>query len=224
MIGKWLFQTFAWIVLFAVLLFVPAGTLHWPGAWVFLGFMTASSLGFGGWLARRDPALLAERMRSPIQRDQPADDKKLLAVFFLVILIWFVTMGLDERFHPDRMPAAWQVLGLALLILSSCFIMWVFLENSFAAAVVRLQSERGHHVISTGPYAFVRHPMYSAAVLFMVGIALLLGSWWGTAMSPVFAILFGIRIRIEEQTLVTGLPGYAEYAARVHYRLVPGLW
>jgi protein-S-isoprenylcysteine O-methyltransferase Ste14 len=224
MIRKWLFQTFAWIVLFAVLLFVPAGTLHWPGAWVFLGFMTASSLGFGGWLARRDPALLAERMRSPIQRDQPADDKKLLAVFFLVILIWFVTMGLDERFHPDRMPAAWQVLGLALLILSSCFIMWVFLENSFAAAVVRLQSERGHHVISTGPYAFVRHPMYSAAVLFMVGIALLLGSWWGTAMSPVFAILFGIRIRIEEQTLVTGLPGYAEYAARVHYRLVPGLW
>jgi protein-S-isoprenylcysteine O-methyltransferase Ste14 len=224
MIGKWLFQTFAWIVLFAVLLFVPAGTLHWPGAWIFLGFMTASGLGFGGWLARRDPALLAERMRSPIQRDQPAADKKLLAVFFLVILIWFVTMGLDERFHPDRMPVAWQALGLALLILSSCFIMWVFLENSFAAAVVRLQSERGHHVISTGPYAFVRHPMYSAAVLFMAGIALLLGSWWGTAMSPVFAILFGIRIRIEEHTLITGLPGYAEYAARVRHRLVPGLW
>ena len=82
MIGKWLFQTFAWIVLFAVLLFVPAGTLHWPGAWIFLGFMTASGLGVGGWLARRDPALLAERMRSPIQRDQPAADKKLLAVFF----------------------------------------------------------------------------------------------------------------------------------------------
>jgi protein-S-isoprenylcysteine O-methyltransferase Ste14 len=163
-------------------------------------------------------------MRPPIQRDQPAADKKLLAVFFLVILIWFVTMGLDERFHPDRMPVAWQALGLALLILSSCFIMWVFLENSFAAAVVRLQSERGHHVISTGPYAFVRHPMYSAAVLFMVGIALLVGSWWGTAMSPVFAILFGIRIRIEEQTLITGLPGYAEYAARVRYRLMPGLW
>jgi protein-S-isoprenylcysteine O-methyltransferase Ste14 len=224
MIGKWLFQTFAWIVLFAVLLFVPAGTLHWPGAWIFLGFMTASGLGFGGWLARRDPALLAERMRSPIQRDQPAADKKLLAVFFLVILIWFVTMGLDERFNPDRMPVAWQALGLALLILSSCFIMWVFLENSFAAAVVRLQSERGHHVISTGPYAFVRHPMYSAAVLFMVGIALLLGSWWGTAISPVFAILFGIRILIEEHTLITGLPGYAEYAGRVRYRLVPGLW
>jgi len=224
MIAKWLFQTFAWIAAFAVMLFVPAGTLHWPGAWAYLGFMLACGLFFGGWLARRSPDLLAERMRSPIQRDQPSADKKLLLVFFLVILVWYVTMGLDARFHPGRMPVEWQVLGLALLIASSAFIMWVFLENSFAAAVVKVQSERGHHVISTGPYAFVRHPMYSAAVLFMVGTALLLGSWWGTAISPVFAVLFGARIRIEENTLVTGLPDYADYAARVRYRLVPGLW
>jgi protein-S-isoprenylcysteine O-methyltransferase Ste14 len=100
----------------------------------------------------------------------------------------------------------------------------VFIENTFAAAVVKVQSERGHHVISSGPYAFVRHPMYSAAVLFMVGTALLLGSWWGTAISPVFAILFAVRIRIEERTLTTGLPGYADYAARVRYRLLPGVW
>ena len=114
--------------------------------------------------------------------------------------------------------------GLALLVLSSASIAWVFRENSFAAAVVRLQSERGHHVISSGPYAFVRHPMYSGAVLFMLGIALLLGSWWGAAMTPVFAILLGIRTRIEEKTLVAGLPDYANYMARVRYRLVPGLW
>jgi protein-S-isoprenylcysteine O-methyltransferase Ste14 len=224
MIGKWLFQTLAWIVAFALLLFVPAGTLRWPAAWVFLGFMTASALGFGGWLAKKDPALLAERMRSPVRADQPAADKKLLLVFFVVNLIWFIVIGLDERLHLSDMSIAWQVLGSALLILSSAFIAWVFNENSFAAAVVRLQSERGHRVISSGPYAFVRHPMYSAAVLFMAGIALLLGSWWGTAMSPVFAVLFGVRIRIEEHTLMTGLAGYADYAARVRYRLVPGLW
>lgn len=224
MIAKWLFQTFAWIAAFAVMLFVPAGTLHWPGAWAYLGFMLASGLFFGGWLARRSPALLAERMRSPIQPSQPAADKKLLLVFFLVILVWFTAMGFDERFHPGRMPVEWQALGMALLIASSAFIMWVFLENSFAAAIVKVQSERGHHVVSTGPYAFVRHPMYSAAVLFMVGTALLLGSWWGTAISPVFAVLLGVRIRIEENTLVTGLSGYADYAARVRYRLVPGLW
>ena len=224
MIPKWLFQSLAWIVAFAVLLFVPAGTLHWPAAWVFLGFMTASALGFGGWLARKDPALLAERMRSPIRPDQPAADKKFLLVFFVVILIWLIVIGLDERFHLSHMSVAWQALGLALLVLSSAFIAWVFNENSFAAAVVRVQAERGHHVVSSGPYAFVRHPMYSAAILFMVGIALLLGSWWGTAISLIFVVLFGIRTRIEEHTLMTGLPGYADYAARVRYRLVPGLW
>ena len=224
MIAKWLFQTFAWILGFAVLLFVPAGTLHWPGAWVFLGFMVLTGVVCGSWLARNNPGLLAERMRSPIQRDQPAADKKLLAVFFAVNLIWLIVMGLDERFHPGRMAVAWQALGLALLIASSAFIMWVFIENTFAAAVVKVQTERGHHVISSGPYAFVRHPMYSAAVLFMIGIALLLGSWWGTAISPVFAILFAIRIRIEEQTLMTGLPGYPDYAARVRFRLLPGVW
>jgi protein-S-isoprenylcysteine O-methyltransferase Ste14 len=224
MIAKWLFQTLAWIVTLAVLLLVPAGTLHWPAAWVFLGFMTAVGLAFGFWLEKKDPALLAERMRSPVRADQPPADRKLLLVFALVTPIWFITMGIDERLHLSDMPIVWQVLGLALLILSSAFIAWVFNENSFAAAVVRLQSERGHRVISSGPYAFVRHPMYSAAVLFMVGIALLVGSWWGTAMSPIFAILFGIRIGIEEHTLMTGLAGYADYAARVRYRLVPGVW
>jgi protein-S-isoprenylcysteine O-methyltransferase Ste14 len=224
MIAKWLLQTFVWILGFAAALFVPAGTLHWPGAWAFLAFMVFTGLACGTWLAKNNPGLLAERMRAPIQRDQPADDKILLTVFLVVNLVWFVTMGLDERFHPGRMPVGWQALGLALLIASSALIMWVFIENTFAAAVVKVQSERGHHVVSSGPYAFVRHPMYSAAVVFMVGVALLLGSWWGTAISPVFVILFGIRIGIEERTLMTGLPGYADYATRVRYRLLPGVW
>jgi len=224
MIGKWLFQTAVWIVVFAVLLFVPAGTWHWPAAWVFLGFMIASGLGFGGWLAKKSPELLAERMRPPIQRDQPAADKKIIWTFGFANLVWLVLMGLDERFHLSDMPFALQVLGLALLIASSFFIAWVFRENAFAAAVVKVQSERGHHVISSGPYAFVRHPMYSGAVLFLIGIALLLGSWWGLAMTPIFAVIFAIRTRIEESTLMTGLPGYADYAARVRYRLLPGVW
>jgi protein-S-isoprenylcysteine O-methyltransferase Ste14 len=224
MIAKWLFQSLAWIVAFALLLFAPAGTLHWPAAWVFLALMLVIGLACGRWLAKNNPALLAERMRSPIQPGQPAADKKFIAAFGLAILIWFIAIGLDERFHSSRMPLALQVLGMALLIVSTVFIMWVFHENSFAAAVVKVQMERGHRVISSGPYAFVRHPMYTGAVLFFIGIALLLGSWWGTALSPVFAILFGIRTGIEENTLMTGLPGYADYAARVRYRLVPGLW
>ncbi len=224
MVAQWLFQSLAWLIVFALLLFVPAGTLHWPAAWVLLGFMLASSLLFGGWLAKNDPALLVERMRLPIRPDQPSADKKFLFAFLVFSVIWFIAIGLDERFHASQMPLAAQAIGLLILTLSSALIMWVFRENSFAAAVVRVQAERGHRVISSGPYAFVRHPMYSAAVLFMIGMALLLGSWWGTAISPVFAILFGLRTRIEERTLTNGLPGYADYAARVRYRLVPGLW
>ena len=224
MVAKWLLQSLAWTAAFAALLFVPAGTLDWPAAWAFVGVMLLIGLGCGSWLAKHNPELLAERMRSPIQRDQPAADKKIVAVLGLTFLSWFIVMGLDERFHPSRMPVVLQAIGLAFLIISTVLIMRVFRENSFAAAVVKVQSERGHHVISTGPYALVRHPMYTSALVFFVGSALLLGSWWGVAMSLLFAVLFAIRAGIEERTLTAGLPDYADYAARVRYRLLPGIW
>src|ERR1700761_3358435 len=217
MIAKWLLQSLAWTAAFAVLLFVTAGTLDWPAAWVFVGVMLLIGLGCGSWLSKNNPELLAERTRSPIQPDQPTADKKIVAVLGLTFLAWFIVMGFDERLHPSRMPVALQAIGLALLIISTVLIMRVFRENSFAAAVVKVQSERGHHVISTGPYAVVRHPMYSSALAFFLGSALLLGSWGGVAMSPIFAVLFGIRTRIEEKTLITGLSGYSDYVARVHY-------
>src|SRR5262249_14002201 len=123
-----------------------------------------------------------------------------------------------------HMPVGLQALGFVLLLVSMAIITRVARENSFAAPVVRVQAERGHRVIDTGPYAWVRHPMYSGAVLYFAAIALLLGSWWGLALSPVFLVLFGIRAGLEERALVDGLPGYADYLARVRYRLVPGLW
>ena len=126
--------------------------------------------------------------------------------------------------HASGIPVALQALGLAMLLFSTGFIMWVMRENSFAAPVVKLQTERGHRVVSTGPYAFVRHPMYSGTVLFFVGAPLLLGSWWGVAMSPLFVVLFAVRAGIEERALIAGLPGYADYTTRVRYRLLPGLW
>jgi protein-S-isoprenylcysteine O-methyltransferase Ste14 len=224
MIAKLLLQNLIWIVVLGALLFVPAGTLHWRAAWLFLGTIGILGVAGGLWLARHDPALLAERMRPTMQRDQPAADKTFMLVFGLVALIWFLAIGLDIREHGIRIPGALQALGLAMLLLSSGFIMWVMRENSFAAPVIKLQTERGHRVISTGPYAFVRHPMYSGTVLFFVGAPLLLGSWWGVAMSPLFAVLFAGRIVIEERTLSAGLSGYADYATQVRYRLVPGLW
>jgi len=141
-----------------------------------------------------------------------------------VALSWFLVIGFDERMHASHVPTALQAMGLAMLLGSAGFIMWVMHENSFAVPVVKLQTERDHRVVSTGPYAWVRHPMYSGSVLFFAGAPLLLGSWWGVAMLPLFTALFAIRTRIEERALIAGLPGYADYAARVRYRLLPGLW
>jgi protein-S-isoprenylcysteine O-methyltransferase Ste14 len=224
MIAKLLLQNLIWVVAMGALLFVPAGTLHWPAAWVFLGTLGILGMSSGLWLAKTDPALLAERMRPMMQTNQPAADKAFMLGFGLVALIWFVVIGLDERTHASDIPVALQALGWAMLLLSTGFILWVMRVNSFAAPVVKLQAERGHRVVSSGPYAWVRHPMYSGTVLFFVGAPLLLGSWWGVAMAPLFVVLFGIRTHIEERALIAGLPGYADYAARVRYRLLPGLW
>ncbi|RXG97858.1 methyltransferase family protein [Bradyrhizobium zhanjiangense] len=224
MIARLLLQNTIFVVGMGALLFASAGTLHWPSAWVLLA--TSALLGplCGWWLYRIDPALLAERLRPVLQRDQPAADKMFMTVFVVAMLAWLCAMGLDRRIQSSEMPVAFQVLGLVLFLASTLFTMWVFRENSFAAPVVKLQTERARHVISTGPYAYVRHPMYSGMVLFFTGVPLLLGSWWGLAMIPLFIALFAVRIPIEERTLREGLPGYADYAARVRYRLVPGVW
>jgi protein-S-isoprenylcysteine O-methyltransferase Ste14 len=224
MIARLLLQNLIWTAAMGVLLFAPAGTLHWPEAWLFLATIAITGVAGGLWLARVDPALLEERLRPMMQKDQPAADKKIVLAFGFTALFWFLAIGLDVRLHGIRVPVALQALGLAMLLSSFGFIMWVMRANSFAAPVVKLQTERGHRVISSGPYAFVRHPMYSGAVLFFLGAALLLGAWWGLAMAPLFTALFAFRIPIEERALVAGLPGYADYAARVRYRLVPGLW
>lgn len=224
MIARLLLQNTIFVVGMGALLFASAGTLHWPSAWVLL--VTSALLGplCGWWLYRIDPALLAERLRPVLQRDQPAADKMFMSVFVVAMLAWLVAMGIDRRLQSSDMPAALQALGLVLFLLCTLFTMWVFRENSFAAPVVKLQAERAQHVISTGPYAHVRHPMYSGMILFFTGLPLLLGSWWGLAMVPLFLVLFAVRIAIEERTLREGLPGYAEYAARVRYRLLPGVW
>jgi len=224
MIAKLLLQNTFFVVAMGALLFASAGTLHWPGGWAFLATSAVLGPACGLWLAKTDPALLAERMRLTARDEQPAADKKFMLVFAAAALIWFVAMGLDRRLHASDVPLALQVLGFAMYLLSTGFIMWVFHVNSFAAPVIKVQAARHHHVISSGPYAWVRHPMYSGVMLFFLGAPLLVGSWWGLALAPLFAVLFAVRAGIEERALVAGLPGYADYAARVRYRLMPGVW
>jgi protein-S-isoprenylcysteine O-methyltransferase Ste14 len=213
------------LAIMLVLLFVPAGTWAWPAAWVFLiEFGIASTL-ITRWLQRHNPVLLEERMKPLIQREQKPWDRKLMTAFLVLWCAWFVVMSLDAvRFGWSHMPLWLQVLG-AVAIAVSMYIMFLIMRtNSFAVPVVKIQAERGHRVVSHGPYAVVRHPMYGGTLLLIAGIPLLLGSWWGLALAPLIILLFAVRAVMEERMLMAELPGYTDYAARVRYRLVPYLW
>ena len=208
-----------------LLLFVPAGTLAWPQGWAFLLLLTACSLVTDVWLLRRDPALLAARMRSPLAAGQSRCDRMIMGLLLIAFVGWIVFMALDSgRFGWSQTPPWAQALGAALVV--GAFWGWfqVLRANSFAATTIELQRERGQRVISTGPYAVVRHPMYASSILLMVGAPLMLGSLWGLAALAVFVPLLAARVRGEEAMLFDGLPGYADYARRVRFRLAPGVW
>lgn len=218
-------QTVIWLLVLAAILFLSAGTLDWPEAWVLLIGSGALGLVSAVIIARHDPQLMRERMRGPIQNQQKPWDKVLLAVVMVLCIAMFVVAGLDAvRFRTSNMPLWLEALGAAGIALGIYIFHVVMRTNSYATAVVRIQDERGHQVISTGPYAFVRHPMYSGAILYFLGIALLLGSWYAVGIAVALIALFGLRAVWEEQTLIDELPGYAAYAQRVRYRLIPGLW
>jgi len=224
MISRLVVQTFVWFGLMGALLFVSAGTLHWTGAWVYVVVMVGLSLTMGVALARRDPGLMNERLSPPIQKTQTAADKIVLSILLLGIFAWLALMGLDFRFGWSPAPVWAQVIGALVLLVGIWVCYLTMLENSFAAPVVKIQDERGQRVITTGPYSYVRHPMYAGAILYFAGTALLLGSWWGLASVLAFIVLLAIRTFIEERTLRTGLPGYDDYAARVRYKLIPMVW
>jgi protein-S-isoprenylcysteine O-methyltransferase Ste14 len=225
MVARLIVQTVVWFGIMGAVLFASAGTFVWPAAWIYLAIMLALSLVTGLLLAWHDPALLKERLGALIQKDQPMADKVLLSVLLLFLFGAFAFMALDAaRFKWSAVPPWAQAAGALLLVLSIGFNYRVLRENSFAAPVVKVQSERGQRVITTGPYRYVRHPLYSGSLLFVAGTSLLLGSWWGLVMVLVLAVLLCIRIGIEEKTLRSGLQGYDDYAQRVRYRLIPLVW
>jgi protein-S-isoprenylcysteine O-methyltransferase Ste14 len=211
-------------LVFALALFLPAGTVAWPAGWIYLllffGFVVAISL----WLLKYNPGLLKERM-SMFRSDQKRWDKVLFALMEVFILAWLILMPLDAaRFHWSYVPLWLQILG-AILLISSFFLFFLtFRENSYLSPMVRIQQERGQTVISSGPYHYVRHPMYAGILLFVPGTALLLGSWYGLLAGLIIIGMVARRAVLEEQTLRAELPGYAAYMAQVKYRFVPHVW
>jgi protein-S-isoprenylcysteine O-methyltransferase Ste14 len=210
---------------FAALLFVSAGTLLWPAGWVFMAIFFGFALVIVLWLGREDPGLLAERLSTPIQRGQPHWDKVFVVAVALLFVFWLILMPLDAvRFGWSEVPGRLQFLGAVGLVLSFYIIFLTFRENAYLAPVVKLQEERGQRVVSTGPYRYVRHPMYASMFLFFPATALLLGSWWGLLLCPVILGLLVWRTTLEDRLLQNELAGYDEYARNVRYRLIPGVW
>lgn len=213
------------LAVYPLLLFGAAGTLFWPEAWVFLVVFFLFAAILLRMLLREDPGLLKERVSSPFQEEQKGWDRVFMLVFVVVLIVWLPLMGVDAvRFHWSQVPLWLKVVG-ALGLISSLYVSYrTFRENAYLSAVVKIQKDRGHHVVSTGPYAYVRHPMYAALLILFPSQALLLGSWYGLALSAVLMLLLVIRTRLEDRTLREELDGYAGYAARVRYRLIPGIW
>lgn len=216
-------QTIVVVALMAVLLFTLAGTVRWFGAYVFL-----ISFGLGGlimsvWLARNDPVLLKERCGSPPQQKPGFEIIPLLMNAYL--FAWLGAMALEVRWHGTSQMPVWinAIAGLTVLA-GFLLVVRVLKENTFATATVRIQPERGHKVIDTGPYGMVRHPMYSAASLAYIATPFALGSRLGIFGASVLLLLVVVRIFFEERLLERELPGYCDYMTNVRYRLVPFIW
>jgi protein-S-isoprenylcysteine O-methyltransferase Ste14 len=220
---RYMLQMLLWTFVMGVLILWPAGTLAYPGGWALLALFASGGVAMVLWLSQHSPSLLRERMASPLQREQKPWDRIWLMAFMLGFFAWMAFMGWDAaRTGFNAVPVWLQVLGGLLIIANGAGTWWTFRENAFAAPVVKIQ--QGQKAIATGPYAFVRHPMYTSAALLLIGMPLLLGSWIGLALSIVFILGIAWRAVHEERALQDELQGYSEYAGRVRYRLIPYVW
>jgi protein-S-isoprenylcysteine O-methyltransferase Ste14 len=205
------------------LLFVPAGTLSWPEAWLFLSLYFTVVTGALIWMKKRAPDLLKERMTR--NKEIKRWDKKIMTAYSFLLIILLAVPGLDAvRFGWSEVPFGAKALGFFGYIPALVFAFWAMKENAYSSDVVRIQEDRGHSVCTTGPYRYVRHPMYVGVILFVLCFPLSLGSLYSFIPAIVIVVLFIIRTSLEDKTLQEELPGYTEYAQTVRYRLIPGVW
>ncbi len=210
------------IIALGILLFVPAGTLaYWQG-WLFILVFAASTQAIGIYLALKDPALLARRMQAGPAAEQRLSQRIIISLGFLSLVGVLVFCALDYRFGWSPVPAWLSILGDVLVALGLFVDLLVMRENTFGASNIRV--EPGQKVITTGPYAIVRHPMYAGVLIMMIGVPLALGSWLGLLVLVLTFPVLVLRILDEEELLVDELRGYREYAQHVRYRLVPFVW
>ena len=210
------------LIVLGIIIFVPAGTLaYWQG-WAFIAVFSISTNIIGVYLALRDPALLERRMKAGPGAETRPLQKALITLAFAGIVALLIFSVLDHRFGWSFVPAWLSVLGNVLVAAGLMIDLLVFRENSYGASTI--EKMEGQKVISTGPYALVRHPMYVGVLVMVIGVPLALGSLWGLAFLLLNVPILVLRILDEEAMLRQELDGYADYMRSVRYRLVPGLW
>ncbi|AMP10675.1 ergosterol biosynthesis ERG4/ERG24 family protein [Collimonas arenae] len=209
-------------VALAALLFIPAGTVDYWQGWLFTLVFIGSSASITAYLAIKDPKLLERRMNAGPRAEKEPTQKVVIFIAIAGFIAMLVFPALDHRFGWSPVPTYISLAGDALIIVSFLAFFVVLKTNTYAASTIQIAEDQ--QVISTGPYALVRHPMYAGAFPLLAGIPLALGAWWGLFMLvPVMPVLVW-RLVDEERFLRKNLPGYAEYCQKVHYRLLPFIW
>ena len=217
-------STTASLLILVLCMFLPAGTWAWSRGWLFLIVVVVASVVSTMYLRRVNPDVIAGRVN---RHEGPRRWDLLLGLIgFLptMLAIPIVAAFDDGRYHWSRLPWWGCALGYVLLLTGMAGLTWAQAVNKFFEPSVRIQTDRGHRVIDTGPYAFIRHPGYALGFPFFLGIPLALGSLWGLIPATLMSAFLVVRTVLEDRTLRAELPGYREYAQRVRYRLVPGVW
>ena len=220
---RWCIRETMGIVMAGVILFLGAGRWDWLWGWatviVLALWVGATALA----VIPKNPALLAERTHP--RKGSKAWDTAIMSIVGIIILAFCVVGGLDVRYGwTTGFPMVAQIAGVILAVLGYALVVWATASNAFFSLIVRIQKERGHSVATGGPYQFVRHPGYVGSIVAYVGTPIMLGSWGAIVLGVVTALLIIVRTAFEDKTLLQELDGYKDYAARVCYRLLPGVW
>lgn len=216
-------QTAVILAILGTVLFLAAGRLDWWEAWIFLAVYFAIAEAAAMWILYRDPGLSAERSRTG--KNVKTWDKVLVSINLLLTLTQWAVIGLDAgRFGWSVVPVGVRLAACLLMLLSFGLTLWASQVNTFLSGRVRIQSERGHHAITAGPYHYVRHPMYVAMILLDLSLPLVLGSLWALLVSGCMIFVVVVRTALEDKTLRAELPGYRDFVQEVRYRLIPGVW
>jgi protein-S-isoprenylcysteine O-methyltransferase Ste14 len=210
------------VVFLGAALFLPAWTLHYWQAWIYLIVFAGASALITVYLWKHDHNLLESRVKAGPRAEKEATQKTIQVLASLAFIGTLVLPSLDHRFHWSHVPPVCVIAADALVALGFLAVFFVYKENTFTSATIEVTS--GQRVISTGPYAFVRHPMYAGALVMLFATPIALGSWWGILMSIPMTLVIVLRLLNEERFLQTSLPGYTEYCLKVRFHLAPYIW